>query len=323
MVVFLATAGVVVAATPHRHAHRHAHKRSPVLDVVTVPGPTVYAFEFNGKSMTQDEVCQGIKDGTLEWAPGTHDPPNCASLTAPKSSSTPVPTTASTPSPTPSAVANELYKVASSSASSSTPAVSATAASPTAAAPTAASSQSPSKAPASSGGSGSTDIDNNPNTDSPFPDGQLDCSHFPSDYGAIPISWMGLGGWSGIQLVQMDGNSVSHIVTAKAGQGCANTPDGTAMCSYACPPGYQKSQWPTEQGSTGQSVGGLMCGSDNKLHLTNPGLSKHLCIQGTGAADVQNTLGTNVAICRTDYPGKPSPFSSLTFQSNIFCRNRI
>ena len=76
------------------------------------------------------------------------------------------------------------------------------------------------------------------------------------------------------------------------------------MCSYACPPGYQKSQWPAEQGSTGQSVGGLFCNENNKLVKTNPDLSKTLCIKGTGAVKVVNKLSTNAAFCRTDYPGK-------------------
>jgi len=74
------------------------------------------------------------------------------------------------------------------------------------------------------------------------------------------------------------------------------------MCSYACPAGYQKSQWPTSQGSTGQSVGGIQC-SNGKLHLTNPSLSSSLCIAGAGGVQAQNNAGGVVAICRTDYPG--------------------
>jgi hypothetical protein len=42
--------------------------------------------------------------------------------------------------------------------------------------------------------------------------------------------------------------------------------------------------------------------------LTNPGLSSNLCIKGTDQINVQvkNTLGKNVAVCRTDYPGTES-----------------
>ncbi|KAI9845465.1 MAG: hypothetical protein M1830_007539 [Pleopsidium flavum] len=76
------------------------------------------------------------------------------------------------------------------------------------------------------------------------------------------------------------------------------------MCSYACPAGYQKSQWPSAQGVNGDSVGGISC-SGGKLHLTNPHFEQ-LCIKGTGIVNVENKLGSNVAICRTDYPGTES-----------------
>lgn len=138
--------------------------------------------------------------------------------------------------------------------------------------------------------------------DKDFPDGQIDCSDFPSDYGPIDISWMGLGGWSGIQYPKYnsEGDSIVEIVTAVSGDSC--TVD--AMCSYACPPGYQKSQWPEAQGSTAESVGGLRCNKDGKLALTNPSLSKTLCMKGTGEVKVHNDLSKNAAICRTDYPGQ-------------------
>ena len=133
-----------------------------------------------------------------------------------------------------------------------------------------------------------------------FPDGEIDCSTFPSEYGPIEVEWANLGGWSGIQYVTVEGDAVTHIVTAvPGGNGCIPG----AMCSYACPPGYQKSQWPSTQGTTGQSVGGIQCNANGKLSLTNPDLSKTLCIKGTGATHVQNKLSSNAAICRTDYPG--------------------
>jgi hypothetical protein len=135
--------------------------------------------------------------------------------------------------------------------------------------------------------------------DSDFPDGEVDCDTFPSDYGALSLDYLGLGGWSGIQYVTVAGKVVSNIVTAKNGQKCRNG----AMCSYACPAGYEKSQWPTTQGATGQSVGGLEC-KNGKLYLTNPTLSKKLCIEGTGGVHVQNNLGVETSVCRTDYPGK-------------------
>ncbi|KAK3178813.1 hypothetical protein OEA41_000950 [Lepraria neglecta] len=136
--------------------------------------------------------------------------------------------------------------------------------------------------------------------DTEFPDGEIDCTTFPSEYGPIEVEWANIGGWSGIQYVTIEGNTVTHIDTAvPGGDGCKPG----AMCSYACPPGYQKSQWPSAQGTTGQSVGGISCNSDGKLALTNRGLSKNLCIPGTGAVTVQNKMSNNAAICRTDYPG--------------------
>ena len=121
---------------------------------------------------------------------------------------------------------------------------------------------------------------------------------------------MKIGGWSGIQYVKIDGKFVTKIVTAIAGDApfCKSRDGLTAMCSYACPPGFQKSQWPSQQGINQESVGGLMCGTDGKLHLTNPELSTKLCIEGTGNVFVENKLGDIAPICRTDYPGKPISF---------------
>jgi hypothetical protein len=102
---------------------------------------------------------------------------------------------------------------------------------------------------------------------------------------------------------------VSDIVTAVTGDECHSG----AMCSYACPPGYQKSQWPDTQGATGQSVGGLEC-KGGKLYLTNPG-HKQLCIEGVGGVHVKNQMSSDVAVCRTDYPGTESetvPLSAVS-----------
>lgn len=115
----------------------------------------------------------------------------------------------------------------------------------------------------------------------------------------MALDYLDLGGWSGIQYVTFGDKLISDIVTAVTGDDCHNG----AMCSYACPPGYQKSQWPTTQGSTGQSVGGLQC-KNGKLYLTNKDLSSKLCIEGVGGVHVQNNLGEEVAVCRTDYPGE-------------------
>lgn len=147
---------------------------------------------------------------------------------------------------------------------------------------------------------------------SPFPSGQISCSDFPSDYGAVAAPWLGLGGWTGIQNPGSNNGGYSNIETITSGS-CGNNCCGEGMfCSYACPPGYQKAQWPTTQGATGQSVGGIQC-TNGKLELTNPGLANTLCIQGDSpvTVQVQNTMGQNVAVCRTDYPGTESETIAL------------
>ena len=156
--------------------------------------------------------------------------------------------------------------------------------------------------------------------DSDFPDGTIDCSQFPSQHGAISLEYLGLGGWSGIQCPEEKLSAgFNKISTKTMGQSCS---EGD-FCSYACPAGYQKTQWPTTQGATGQSIGGLQC-KGGKLFLTNPSLSRKLCAQGSTAVkiNVKNTMSKGTAICRTDYPGtegetipvdaKPGTTSDLT-----------
>ncbi|RMZ79527.1 hypothetical protein DV737_g3356, partial [Chaetothyriales sp. CBS 132003] len=107
--------------------------------------------------------------------------------------------------------------------------------------------------------------------------------------------------WSGIQSPTYTDGEITDIVTGVSGSSCE---DGD-FCSYACPAGYQKSQWPSTQGSSGQSVGGIEC-SDGKLWLTNSNLSTSLCISGVGGVTATNNADEVVAICRTDYPGTES-----------------
>ncbi|OBT59869.1 hypothetical protein VE03_10508, partial [Pseudogymnoascus sp. 23342-1-I1] len=140
-----------------------------------------------------------------------------------------------------------------------------------------------------------------PGIDAELPSG-IDCSHFPSDYGAVRAEWLSLGGWIGLQMTP---NYKPGDISA-----------ANSFCSYACPAGYQKSQWPTAQGDIGQSIGGLYCNSNGKLELSNPELSKKLCITGTGEVKVKNTTGKNIPICRTDYPGTESETVPLDTQPN-------
>ncbi|KAA8570443.1 hypothetical protein EYC84_002728 [Monilinia fructicola] len=79
-----------------------------------------------------------------------------------------------------------------------------------------------------------------------FPSGTIPCSTFPSKYGPISVDYLGLDGWIGIQSTPGYTTSASEIVTI-------NT---------VTKAGYQKSQWPSAQGSTGESIGGLYCNAD-------------------------------------------------------------
>ncbi|EOD50407.1 putative sun domain protein [Neofusicoccum parvum UCRNP2] len=273
-----------IAVGSGNHRHGHFHKRREGLDVekrqdIDLHTEIVTVCDLNGQIISQEECDEGIAAGRLVWADGelsiaaaSYAPPT--SSAAPTSASTssvytPPPTTSSTPTPTPTPSST-------SSAVKSTPTKS-------------------SSSSSSFEGSG---------LDTPFPD-DISCSEFPSDYGAVPISWMGLGGWIGIQTANIAGASgLDDIMTTIAdmcfGDDCCT--EG-AYCSYACPAGYQKAQWPTAQGATGQSVGGLLC-SDGKLTLTNPNFDT-LCIKGTDkvTVKVESELDEGAAICRTDYPG--------------------
>lgn len=331
----LAIARSVVIASPavlHDHRHAHAVKRALVVTkIVDVPGPTVIAYELNGKLVDRQKVCKGIEEGTLLWADGNNVDHGCSSSST-AAVAQPTPTTSiteplhsapavaiehkeavtaskvalsHTSEPARSAVAFDSTSISSSATSSSSASTALLKSSPSSAtsSSTSASTFALSAAAPYNSEAASTTSSSTPGgkgLDSEFPDGIIDCSTFPSDYGPIEVEWANLGGWSGIQYITVEGDSVTDIVTAvPGGKGCIPG----AMCSYACPPGYQKSQWPSTQGATGQSVGGIHCNSNGKLALTNPSLSKYLCIEGTGATTVQNKLSTNVAICRTDYPG--------------------
>lgn len=280
-----ATAAGVAAAQPHAHKHAHLHdlNKRTQTETTWVAGPTAYAFVLDGKTISVDEVCNGVNSNKLKWADNA--PPGICS------SSVSVSASSSSSSAAPSS-----SKTTTSAASSSSAAVQSGAAffqkSSSAAASSTSSSAAASSSWASWGGQG---------VDSDFPDGTLDCSTFPSSYGAVSLDYLGLGGWSGLQAVTFGASAITDIVTGVSGDTCTEG----MMCSYACPPGYQKSQWPTTQGATGQSVGGIQC-KGGKLHLTNTGLSSKLCIPGKGGVQAQNNAGGVVAICRTDYPGTES-----------------
>lgn len=296
-IALLAGIGLAVAH-PSRHA-RHAHHHdarapSPVADVVSVPGPTVITYELNGQVISQADVQEGIKNGSLIWADGAPQVQSSSSAsvalnenqrTTPKTS-----TSESAAAPTTSATSSYVAPSTTSEAASTSSASSTDSAASSA-------SSSSSQGSVSSTGVG---------IDTAFPDASISCSDFPQSYGAVYVDYMGLGGWIGIQNPGSGSGGFSNIETVEASQ-CSgsNCCAEGSYCSYACPPGYQKSQWPSTQGSTGQSVGGLLC-QNGVLHLTNSDLSSNLCIPGTDAVTVlvQNEMSDNVAVCRTDYPGK-------------------
>ena len=334
-------AGTIAGASPtpiHNHQHLHPVKR--VVEVtgtkfVEVPGPTVVAFVLDGKIVGQNEVCKGISDGNLLFK----DPseaveclsssteailkPTAITLATEVAVSVPSVTVqgkqdikavsaqySQAPKPATKLALNTPARLSTPTLADTMPVVTSHIAGPSSEdtpSEETFSDNLPPEETSSAEKSSEGMFSSQPSSKSEgqgleleFPDGTIDCSTFPSQYGPIEVEWANLGGWSGIQYVTVEGDSVTHIVTAvPGGKGCIPG----AMCSYACPPGYQKSQWPSTQGSTGQSVGGIHCNAAGKLSLTNPGLSKNLCMKGTGATTVQNKLSSNAAICRTDYPG--------------------
>lgn len=258
-----------VAEAQHANHHRHLHakrdvaKRSPEVVVKYEQGPTETTYVIDGKTISADEAKAGLADGRYL----------VVGESQPVFSPPPPPAPKST---TQAAIFVE-QKPTSSSSSSEAP-------KPT------------STAPPSSNTSTPTGLD------APFPNGTIPCSSLPTEYGARPLDWLGIGGWASI--MQPDekkwtpGTMIATLHQTVSG-GC--TPN--CFCSYACPNGYQKTQWPeTSQGATGQSIGGLWCNAEGFLELTRPEV-KTLCTAGAGGVFVQNNLPGTVAVCQTDYPG--------------------
>ncbi|KAI1468882.1 SUN-domain-containing protein [Daldinia caldariorum] len=261
------------AAQPHHHHHHHkknapAEKRE--VETTYVPA-TVTQYLLGDEVVGADQAKDGLDKG-LYVVVGETTP-----------TFTPPPPPAVTSSSTSNSDAVFIEKVTSSSESTSSSAPPTT----TSSAPAATSSSSSSTGYATG-------------IDAEFPDGKIKCDHFPEEYGAVPLSWLGLGGWSGLQFTpnyKFGDLSISFIETGVKGMS-----KKTGFYSYACPEGYVKSQWPSAQGSTRQSVGGLYCNPDGYLELTRPEV-KTLCEPGVPGITINNKMSKNVAICRTDYPG--------------------
>lgn len=295
-----AAAAHLVLAQPHGHAHLHK-KHIQNVSIVKRATTVVYVND-SGQIMSLEDVCTGLAAERLRFKEGVAPEGLCDEVEeAPAPSTTTASSTTAAPSTT-AAAEPESQSTSSAAGAAFYEASSTEATSP--AEPT----------PASDDADDTDDTDDTDDADDPdlgyssaqgldseFPDGELDCSTFPSAYGAVAIDYLGLDGWTGIQMCTYANNFVSDIVTGIPGDGCTEG----AMCSYACPPGYLKSQWPEIQGATGQSVGGIQC-SNGKLMLTNPDFSKKLCIKGTGGVTARNDASDVVSICRTDYPGTES-----------------
>ncbi|KAI1101121.1 SUN-domain-containing protein [Jackrogersella minutella] len=263
-------------AQPHNHGHHH-HKKNVAekreVETTYVPA-TVTQYVLGTDEVSADEAKAGLDKGLYvvigETTPTFTPPPK------------PVVTSSSSKED-----AVFIQKVTSTSSAPSSSAYS-TSSSPAPAATSSASS--------SSGGglTGATGVD------AEFPDGKLKCSEFPEQYGAVPLDYLGLGGWTGLQFTpnyKIGDLSISFIVNGVKGMA-----QQAGFYSYACPEGYVKTQWPSAQGATKQSVGGLLCNSDGYLELSRPE-SKTLCEPGVAGITIQNDLSKNVAVCRTDYPG--------------------
>lgn len=269
-VALAATLVVGTAAQPHQHQHRHHHvkkhnhvlleKRVPVT-VTSIVAATVTEYVLDGQKLENDEAEKGIAHGAF-FVVGSSTP--TSSQPSPPSTTS---TTISSTSTSTTAGAQFFEQKSSSTTSSSH-----------------SSSAAPSAAPSG--------------IDADFPQNHL-CSKFPDDYGAYPISWLGTGGWTSLQVpdTYSPGVAIKNIVAPISG-GCRPG----MFCSYACPPGYQKTQWPElSQGLTGQSVGGLWCNEQGILELTRPSHRK-ICEKGAGGVFVKNSLSGTACVCRTDYP---------------------
>lgn len=279
-------ATLVAGVAAHQHGHHHFHARNQASPVeqrdepnavtVYVPGAVETVYELNGEILKGDEAKEGLDLGDYVVV-GESSP----TVEAPPPPPPPKPTTTSADV---KLGAKFIEKPTTTSAPPPPPTTTSAPPKPKPK-PTA-----PAEDNTGSGG-----------VDTPFPSGKVKCSEFPSKYGAVALDWLDFGGWSGLQFVPdftKGALSISSIITGISGETCSKG----CMCSYACPPGYQKTQWPKAQGSTKQSIGGLYCNNDGYLELTRPEFDT-ICEAGVGGVSIQNDLDEVVSTCRTDYPG--------------------
>lgn len=297
VIATLAAIAAPALAQPHHHAHSHLRnlaKREYAEPAVYQPAPveTVIVYELEGRPISEEEVRQGLQNGTLVWG---DDGNLSSSIAAPAATPPPEPVTLHEPEPTstPSPV-EEPPAVVVAPSSSTTPEQEPSVPSASTPAP-------PASQPSENNGPC-------PDCDKEFPNGEYSCDAFPTGYGAISLTNEGLGGWSGIQeprYRQADGfDDIMTVPTGTCTDGECCTPG--RYCSYGCPNPYLKMSFPKLQGKTKQSVGGLYCNENGKLEMADGSIGKTLCGKGSDqmTVKVQNRLSQSVSICRTDYPGR-------------------
>lgn len=307
LITYTLAATLAAGATAQHHQHQHMHnrrhagskieKRSPDVVTEVVVGATETVYELAGKEIDINAAKAGLNGGSLVIV-GESNP----TYDAPAAPQTPA-AQAAKASEQKQEIGAQFYESKTEASTEASAEASADIPKPVYSAP-AASKPAASKPKASkpkTGGSSSGFTGTGSGVDKKFESGTISCDTFPSEYGAVALDWLELGGWSGIQYVpdfSLSSKSIFKIATAIKGEGC--TPG--AMCSYACPAGYQKTQWPSAQGADKESVGGLYCNEDGKLELTRDGYDT-LCDAGVGGVSIQNDLDEDVVTCRTDYPG--------------------
>lgn len=293
-----ATLAAGAAAAGHQHGHQHFHAKKDVASPVErreadevvqyVVAATETVYELAGEQLDADEAKDGLDSGSFIVI-GESTP----SYTPPPPPPPPKPTTSTSADFGAKFIESKSKAPETTSTTSSTTSTSTTSSAPPPP-PKPTHADPPKKNPPTTGGG----------LNSKFPSGEIKCSTFPSAYGAVPLKWLGFSGWSGIQRVpdySKNALSILEIHTGISGDGC----EEKSMCTYACPPGYQPSQWPDAQGSTKESIGGLYCNADGYLELTRDS-SDVLCEKGAGGVTIKNDLKKVVATCRTVYPGTES-----------------
>lgn len=289
--VILAILAALAVGKPHGHLHRRAHRvvrgedRPERVVYEPVAIETVYKYILDGQEISEQDVRQGLANGTLIWGSD-----------GVLSTSTTGPVAIATPPPAPSAQPDTASK-------------------PSEAQPQ------PPLVPVQQPNIDLAPVDATPKTaqelvdkdgncascDREFPNGQIPCSKFPYGYGAMPLHQEGLGGWSGIQDPAYRGSdgfdNIRTVVSGSCSDGSCCKP-GT-WCSYGCPNPYLKLSFPKMQGRTGQTIGGLYCNSNGMLEMADGSIGKTMCGKDSThmTVKVQNKLSKSVSICRTDYPG--------------------